>query len=104
MVENVQIYGYMVVNSRGAVKWKKYNPSLRFDEVAISTKLILPAALFKKPLIQATITIPPDAASPQEITAIVVEDAKQAISQATGLMVEIKVVHSESDSKKDDEP
>lgn len=86
---------YLVVNSNGSVKAVKNKPALAWNEVSIAQTLQLPNALFQKPSLEATVIIPDSAAMPQQIEADVVENAREAIEQATGLEVRITVEQNE---------
>lgn len=86
---------YLVVNRNGTVKTYKNKPALAFDEISIQQNLVLPDALFKKPLLEATVIVPDSAAMPTEIAADVVMNAKNAIEQATGLEVRLSIVSDE---------
>lgn len=88
---------YLVIGKGGSVAAKKNKPSLSFDEIAIAMNLELPDALFKKPALEATVTIPAEAALPQNIEADVVANVKEAIQTSTGLEVRISVVQPDSE-------
>lgn len=83
---------YLIVNERGSVRLTKTKGSMKFDEIAVGIRLELPDALFYKPHLSAGIKIPDDAATPQEITAEVIENCKEAIEQATNLKVSLRLV------------
>lgn len=86
---------WITINKRGSIRTTKTQPSLNWDEVAIRTEIELPDELFRRPRLQASITIPKEAAQPQEITSEVIEDCKEAIKQSTGLEMSIKVIKEE---------
>lgn len=88
---------YLVVSKSGSVAAKKNKPHLAFDEIAILQNLELPDALFKKPALEATVTIPNEAALPQQIEADVVANVKEAIQQSTGLEVRLSIVKDENE-------
>ncbi len=66
---------------------------MRPDEVAIQIELVLPNSVFKRPQIQAQITIPESAVSPAQIDAATSQNVKDAIIQATGLDVKLTVIN-----------
>lgn len=86
---------YLVVNSNGAVKTYKNQPSLSWNEISMKVNLTLPGALFQKPLLEATVVIPDDAAMPRTVDAEVVANAQDAIKAATGLEVRLSIVSDE---------
>lgn len=90
---------WLTVNKRGSMRLTKNQPNLDPDEVSIKLELNLPDELFKRPRLMASVTIPQEAASPDEITAKTVEDCKDAIKQVTGLEMSIKVVKEEEQSE-----
>lgn len=91
----MKIQFYLVVNSNGTVKVVKNKPALQWNEISIKQNLELPNALFQKPHLEATVKIPDDAAMPNQIDADVIENAKEAIEQATGLEVRLSVISDE---------
>ena len=83
----------LIVNSRGTCKiYNKHYPDIRADEICISLNLDIPDEIFTRPRLEASITIPPEAALPEEIGSEVLVDTKEAIEQATGLTFAINVV------------
>lgn len=82
---------YLVVNSNGTVQAKKMRPKLAQNEISMFINLVLPQALFQKPQLSAELTIPDSAAIPQEITAEVQENVREAIEQASGMHVTLKL-------------
>lgn len=87
---------YLTVKRTGTVKTTKGRPGLDWDEVAIQMNITLPDALFKKPQLQAEVTIPDEAAIPQLISAETISNVKEAIEQASGMEVKIQLVPMES--------
>jgi hypothetical protein len=65
--------------------------------VAIALELNLPNTLFQKPRLQANITVPSDAVSPQLITAEVADNITNAIKSAAGMDVEITIINPKSE-------
>ena len=86
---------YLVVSKNGAVRTVKSRPNLSWDEIAIKQNLELPNAIFQRPMLEATVKIPNEAALPEAIPADVVENVKEAIEQAAGIEVRLRVVNSE---------
>lgn len=82
---------YLTVTRNGSVRVTKNHPQLMSDEITIAVQLFVPRALFLKPHLSATLTIPEEAARPQEIAVDVIENVKEAIEQSTGLRVELAV-------------
>ncbi len=63
-------------------------PSLRSDEVAVALTIILPDSLFQKPALKAEIKID-EKIVPQQITAEVIDNIKQIVSDNLGLKIEL---------------
>lgn len=56
---------------------------------------------FYKARLEASITIPAEAAKPEQISSEILVSTKEAIEQATGLTFEINVVRQEVEKEKD---
>ncbi|GAB3937358.1 hypothetical protein [Larkinella terrae] len=82
---------YLVVNSNGTVRTVKNRPGLDSNEISVQVALQIPDALFRKPQLQATITIPDDSVQPIVIEPDVQNNIKDAIEQATGLEIKLTV-------------
>ncbi|GAB3927780.1 hypothetical protein [Larkinella terrae] len=82
---------YLIVNSNGTVRTVKNRPGLDFNEVSVQVSLQLPDALFRKPQLQATITVPDESVQPIVIEPDVQNNIKDAIEQATGLEIKLTV-------------
>lgn len=92
------------MNSRGACKvYNKYYPDISADEICISLNLTIPDEIFRRPRLEANITIPAEAASPEEINSELLVNTKKAIEQATGLTFAINIVRQEVEEKKENE-
>lgn len=91
----MKIKGYLTVNSRGAMRITKTQPALDWNEISILVGLELPDALFRKPMLQASIVLPEEVAMKDPITAEVVDNVAEAIKQNTGLEFNIKVIKEE---------
>lgn len=68
------------------------SPSLRPGEVAIKTFVKLPNALFEKPSLQATITVPDASVFKKDMDAQVLSNIEEIIAQQTGATIELRVV------------
>lgn len=89
---------YLVVNKAGSVKALKTRPGLRHDEICVGMILNIPDQIFNKPFITAEVTIPNDAVNPQEITAEVADNIKEAVQQSTDLQVILTVKTENGDT------
>lgn len=89
---------WLTINSRGGCRITKGKPGLDWDEVAIQLEIELPDALFKKPRLEAKITVPDEAAASETIRAVVAENVQEAIEQATGLTFSVAVASQPEDS------
>lgn len=74
----------------------KKQAGLDSSEVAIFLEINLPDALFKKPRLEAKITVPDEAAASGVIDSVVSENVQEAIKQATGLTFSIDVVQQDA--------
>lgn len=89
----MKTYFFLNVNRRGSVSTTKNTPSLKADEISIKLCLELPDALFNRPKLQANITIPDEAAKPEIINSLVIDNVQEAIKAATGLDFTISIVN-----------
>lgn len=96
----IQVDCYLVVKAevtasgycRGkpTVRVTKNTPALDRNEVPISVTLRIPETLFRRPQLQAVISIPQEDA-PAVITADVADNIADIIRQETGLSVQITI-------------
>ena len=76
----------------------KTRPRLESHELAIKLRVEIPDALFEKPTLTASFTVPKEAAVGPVIDTVVTDNVQEAIEQATGLKFEVSVVEPESTS------
>lgn len=88
----MRVLKWLTINSKGACRITKGKPSLDWDEIAIRLEVDLPDALFNRPRLEASITIPEEAAKGEIIQSVVADNVKEAIEQATGLTFSVAVV------------
>lgn len=81
----------MVITDGGSIKAVKNKPDLKWNEISIGLQIEVPAQLFQKPRIEATLVIPESAAGADAVEADVRENVREAIEQATGLEVRLSV-------------
>lgn len=86
---------YLTVSSNGNAKITKKRQYVDFDEVSIGCTLELPDVLFKRPQIDASITVDVKDVQPFEISADTSNMVKDAIQQSTGLDVKLTIVNPE---------
>jgi hypothetical protein len=84
---------FITVNQNGSAKLTKKRQSVDFDEVSIGCQLELPDVLFKRPQIEANITVDAKDVQPFEISADTSNMVKEAIQQSTGLEVKLTVLN-----------
>lgn len=88
----MKVKKWLTISDRGACRLTKAKPGLDSNEVAILLEVDLPDALFRKPRLEAKITVPDEAAVGGVIKSVVAEDVQEAIEQATGLTFSVAVV------------
>lgn len=86
---------WLTINSKGRCKATKNHTGLYVDEIAIQLNIELPDMLFKKPHLIASITVPNEAAAVETIGAVITDNVRDAIEEATGLAFSISVVTPE---------
>lgn len=84
-------------NWRASVRCTKTQPALSSNEVAFKLNLELPDALFTKPRLEATISVPESAVSAPVIEAETIDNVAEAIKKATGLDVRVWVEQGEKE-------
>jgi len=86
---------FLIVGANGSVRAVKSYSKLGADEIVIEQKLTLPNALFRRPQLKATVTVPESAVAPQVITAETQDNIKEAIESVAGLNVRLEIVSEE---------
>lgn len=69
-------------------------PALAVGEVPIKVDVSVPDALFKRPQLQASITVPESSVSSPVIDAVVLDNIQQVLQQQTGMDVKVSLVKS----------
>lgn len=95
----MKIKKWLTVNSKGASRLTAGKPGLDWDEVTIQLSIDLPDALFKRPRLEANITVPDEAAASETINAVVSDNVQEAIEQATGLTFSVAIVEPANNGK-----
>ena len=87
---------WLTISSRGATRMTSSKPRLNADEISMNLNIELPDALFEKPALVASITVPDEAAVSEVINSIVYDNVEEAIETATGLAFAISVANTTS--------
>jgi len=74
---------------------RKNKPKTASNEIAIKLKLNIPDAVFERPQLEATISIPDDQVSPPIIDADVADNIAQVLSEEIGIDVHVSMPESE---------
>lgn len=90
---------WLTISSRGATRMTNSKPRLNADEISMNLNIELPDALFQKPALVASITVPNEAAVSEVISSIVYDNVEEAIETATGLTFAISVVKADEDGE-----
>lgn len=70
----------------------KNQPAVGPDEIAMKVLFELPEALFKRPKLQATVTVPDSAVQTEVITAETVDNIEELVKQHIGMELKVQVV------------
>ncbi|WP_316851173.1 hypothetical protein [Pedobacter agri] len=89
---------FLKLNAKGSASVTKGRPALNWDEVAISVTMDVPDMLFRKPQLNAVISIPESAATPQNIDVEMQDNIREAIESATGLNIRLSVQSEENNA------
>ena len=82
---------FLIVSDAGSTRIMKKRPALAYNEIMMLLHIELPDALFNKPMLRASVTVPDQAAQMDVIHATTQGDFKDAIASATGLEVDVIV-------------
>lgn len=90
---NVSSTFYLVLKRKGysglTGRMTARPPSLAGNEIALSLNVEVPAALFARPALSASVTVPEGASIAETITAEVADNVAEIIRRKTGLTVRI---------------
>lgn len=89
----MKVKKWLTIGRNGSARITKGKPGLDWDEIAIQLDIELPDALFQRPRLAASITVPEEAAATDVIDTIVADNVQEAIEQATGLEFSISICH-----------
>ncbi|HJW40756.1 MAG TPA: hypothetical protein VJ476_05920 [Rhizomicrobium sp.] len=67
-------------------------PKMEPGEVAITVNVAVPNALFKRPQIQASISIPENAVTASVLDATVLDNVREVLEQQTGFDVKVSLI------------
>lgn len=87
---------WLTFNSRGSVKATKGRPSMDVNERAMQCEVTLPASLFTRPQLKATIEVLP---IETEVPEINIEAAETALAGVLGTDVVLEVVQQPGDDE-----
>jgi len=88
---------YLTVNDNGTVKATRKAQNVSINEVCMGFSLDLPDVLFRRPQIEASVTVDAKDVAPFQINADTSNMVKEAIKQSTGLEVKLTVVNPETE-------
>ncbi len=69
-------------------------PALAADEIAMRVCVKLPDAIFRKPMLEATVEVPMDAVTPPSLDATVLDNVREELTRRLGIDMTIAVVES----------
>lgn len=97
MGRTVQTHAWIAVNKKGKVRASKGYPSnLTSDEVAFQLKISLPYALFDKPRLMATVTVPEDSVKEEIISENIIDNIGESLKQTLNMDINISVAGKRS--------
>lgn len=96
MYQSRSVEAYLVVKPKNSysltARLALKKPSLAKDEIAVKVTISVPDALFNRPQLQASITIPESAVTAPVVNATVLDNIQEVLSQQTGLDVAVRLV------------
>lgn len=89
--DHMELSGWLIIDSAGAMRMVRGRPDTGRDEVAVALNVQLPMSLFRKPLLRASVTVPP-------MAGVTEAEAIQAVVDvvAAGCDFEVEVSAKES--------
>lgn len=88
---------YLVLSRKHNSNWKlaarltSGSPRLASGEVAVALSVSLPESLFQRPQLSATVVVPPSDVSNMDISAEVMDNVAQVLSEQLGMVVRVSV-------------
>ncbi len=79
------------------VELKEREPNLDGNEVAVKLDIEIPDAFFKRPQLEARMTIPEEALPKMNITTKVTDNIERLIKDATGLTMKVSIVEQDKE-------
>lgn len=86
----MKVDGYLIVNSRGTVSFRKTKPRMEWDEISVKFNIDIPNELFKRPHIEARIKVddvPNTVYNPE-----VIINTAELIAQQTGAKIDFRII------------
>lgn len=87
---------YLIASPKGysglSVRTTANSPRVASDEIVMSVNVRLPAALFSKPALRATIEVPIEAVSRPQIDAVVIDNIREQLTRTLGVDLTIAVI------------
>lgn len=82
---------HLVFDDQGGARMTRGAPGLNRNERAVSLEVKLPLALFRTPLLRATLTVD----APDQAAAIDLNAAQDALRQALGVDIDMQIIQPE---------
>jgi hypothetical protein len=92
----MKVSQWLAISKNGITRVRKTKPFLEWDEIAIKLDLVIPDDLFRRPIIDATLTVkdvPNNKYEPE-----IVINTKELIEQQTGAKINFTVVQPEDEA------
>jgi hypothetical protein len=83
-------------DGKPAVRVSKGKPACDHDEVAVAVRMVIPASLFRRPQLQATIVVPHEQA-PVTITPDIQHNIAQLVQDQLGITLRIEAPHADQE-------
>ncbi len=88
---------FLIINSSGGARVAKRPPSLGHDEISMRMNVELPDQMFRRPMLQANITIPTNVVQPNIINTEMVDNVERVIRETTNLDFRVRLVDYEDE-------
>lgn len=94
----MNVNGYLNIKSNGSVRFTKNCTGLDWNEIAMKVSMDIPDELFRRPVIEANITVSDDIIPKPQPTELIL-NSKELIEESTGAKINFSVVPYNEEKK-----
>lgn len=95
----MKVNGYLNIKSNGSVRFTKSRAGLDWNEIAMKVNMNIPDEFFRRPMLEANITISDDVIPRPQPTELIL-NSKQLIEESTGAKIDFVIVPYKDEEEK----